>query len=231
MARMVRGIVILLWLCGLAVPRLVAAEAYAPQLAALQLQLAADPTNPTLLFKLGDLCFDEGAQDNHEAVKLAGKYFSKLLELDPKNARALALLGSTFTMKGRDALWPPTRMKLVREGIKKMDAAAALAPADPGVRFTRAFNNFHMPKFMDRESIVEADFEWLWAQLPSKPGALDAEMKQNIAFCQGTLLKRKGQNSDALAVWQQGIAFDPFSPIAQKIQEQMKKTKGHEKNK
>ena len=111
------------------------------------------------------------------------------------------------------------------------DAAATLAPDDPGVRFTRAFNNFHMPKFMDRESIVEADFEWLWAQLPSKPGALDAEMKQNIAFCQGTLLKRKGQNSDALTVWQQGIAFDPFSPIAQKIQEQMKKTKGHEKNK
>jgi tetratricopeptide (TPR) repeat protein len=228
MVVLIRGILILIWLSGMVVPRLCAAETYAQRLADLQTQLTADPTNQTLLFKLGDFCFDEGAKDNREAVKLAEKYFSRLMELNPNHARALAMLGSTFTMKGRDALWPPTRMKLVREGIKKMDAAAALAPDDPAVRFTRAFNNFHMPKFMEREAIVQADFEWLWAQLQSKPGAFDEAMKQNVARCQGTLLKRQGQNSDALAVWRQGIAFNPASPIAQEIQELVKKTKGHE---
>jgi tetratricopeptide (TPR) repeat protein len=197
-------------------------------LAALQAKLAADPTNTTLLFKLGDLCFDEGAKDNHEAVKLAEKYFSQILELNSTNARALALLGSTFTMKGRDSLWPPTRMKLVREGIKKMDAAVDLAPQDVAVRFTRAFNNFHMPKFMGREPFVEADFEWLWRQLAFQSDALDEEMKQNIAFCQGTILKRKGRNLEALAVWRQGIAFAPSSSIARQIDEQVKKTKEHE---
>jgi hypothetical protein len=225
---MIRGIVILTWVCGLIFSRSFAAETYVQQLSALQAQLAADPTNQALLFKLGDLCFDEGAKDNREAVKLAEKYLSQLMEVNPKNARALALLGSTFTMKGRDALWPPTRMKWVREGIKKMDAAAAMAPDDAWVRFTRAFNNFHMPKFMERESIVEADFDWLWAQLESNPEGIDGETRQNIAFCQGTLLKRKGQKADAQAVWQKGVAVDPHSSIAQKMQEQMKKNKGNE---
>ena len=118
---------------------------YAERLAALQTQLETNPTNKALLFQLGDLCFDEGGNDNHQAVLLAEQYFTRLLALDASDARAQAMLGSTFTMKGRDAIWPTTRLSLVREGNEKMDTAVIMAPNDPLVRFTRALTTFTCP--------------------------------------------------------------------------------------
>ena len=198
---------------------------YADRLEALQAQLETNPTNKTLLFQLGDLCFDEGGNGNHQAVLLAEQYFTRLLALDASDARAQAMLGSTFTMKGRDATWPTTRLSLVREGNEKMDTAVIMAPNDPLVRFTRAFNNFHMPRFMNRDKTVKADFAWLWQQVQTRPATLNEDMKLKIALCQGALLKRQHQNAAAIAVWQAGIAFNPESPEAKEMREQIAETK------
>jgi tetratricopeptide (TPR) repeat protein len=202
------------------------AEPYSQRLAALQSQLERDPTNKVLLFKLGDLCFDEGANDNRQAVKLADQYFAQLLRLDPTNALALAMWGSTFTMKGRDAFWPTTRLSLVKEGLKKMDAAVALAPDDFLVRFTRAVNNYHMPKIMGREEIVHADMAWLWERVLSKPASLEADVKQNVAFYQGMILNKQRRPEAAIEVWQKGIAFAPDSSRAGQMKEQLDKLHG-----
>ena len=83
-----------------------AAETFKQQLAELEAKLAAQPTNTTILFKLGDLCHDEGARDNAKAVELAEKYFKQLLAIEPTNALATALLGSALTMRARDSFWP-----------------------------------------------------------------------------------------------------------------------------
>jgi hypothetical protein len=198
---------------------------YEDRLGALQTQLETNPTNKSLLFQLGDLCFDEGGNGNHEAVLLAEQYFIRLLALDASDARAQAMLGSTFTMKGRDAIWPTTRLSLVRAGNEKMDTAVIMAPNDPLVRFTRAFNNFHMPRFMNREKTVKADFAWLWQQVQTRPATLNEDMKLKIALCQGALLKRQHQNAAAIAVWQAGIAFNPESPEAKEMREQIAETK------
>lgn len=198
-----------------------AAESYADRLAALQAELAANPTNTTVLFELGDLCHDEGVKDNRSAVKLAEQYFTKLQQLDPTNALARAMYGSTLTMKGRDAFWPPNRLKYVRDGIKEMDAAVAMAPNNVKVRFTRANNNFYMPKWLGREEIVERDFAWLWTQVQAKPAAVETPIKQQVALSQGIILKRHGQLSQAVQVWQQGLQFDPQSDIGKDIKQQL----------
>ena len=71
-----------------------AAETFTQQLAELEAKLAAEPTNTTILFKLGDLCHDEGARDNAKAVELAEKYFKQLLAIEPTNALAMACWGA-----------------------------------------------------------------------------------------------------------------------------------------
>src|SRR6476660_3183904 len=114
------------------------APSFSDRLAELQRQLSADPTNTNLLFKVGDLCYDEGAEGDAKAVELAEKYFKKLLELAPNQAMPMALLGSTTTMKARDVFWPNVRMRYAKEGIRIMDAAVKLAPENPDVRFVRA---------------------------------------------------------------------------------------------
>src|SRR5438132_14209614 len=104
-----------------------ARASFQEELAALQAQLKTDPTNTALLFKIGDFCHDEGARDNAKAAELAEKYFGLLLALDNKHAMGMALLGSTLTMRARDAFWPKTRPHYAKRGLKTLDEAVNLA--------------------------------------------------------------------------------------------------------
>jgi hypothetical protein len=204
-----------------------AGESYAQRLGRLQAELKNSPTNQNLLFKLGDLCHDEATNDNREATKLAEKYFLQLLALDPQNARARVLYGSTLTMKARDAFWPTTQMSYVNAGIKEMDAAVNLAPDDPVVRLARAVNNVHMPKFLGREEIVRADYAWLWEKVASQPDRFTAAERQTVSLHQGRFLWEQKKLADARKVWQQGIAQAPNSPLARDIQDRLRKAEAH----
>ena len=66
-----------------------AAENFADRLAALQSRLQSGPTNTLILFQLGDLCHDEGANNDAKAVILADGYFKRLLAIDPRSANLL----------------------------------------------------------------------------------------------------------------------------------------------
>ena len=130
----------------------------------MQSRLQSDPTNTLILFQLGDLCHDEGANNDAKAVILAEGFFTRLLAIDPNHAMARVMYGSVLTMKARDTLWPITQLNYVKAGNREMDAAVKLAPKDAQVRFARAVNNFHMPDIMGREEIVQEDLAWLWQQ-------------------------------------------------------------------
>ena len=199
-----------------------AAETFKQQLAELEAKLAAQPTNTTILFKLGDLCHDEGARDNAKAVELAEKYFKQLLAIEPTNALVTALLGSALTMRARDAFWPKTRLDYVKKGNKMMDAAVQLAPEDPDVRLVRAINNFYMPKFMERDEIAKTDFAWLWQRVETHPDGLKEDLKQNAALFYGGILKKQKRIKEAIEVWTKGIAFNPQSDLAREIRQQLK---------
>jgi tetratricopeptide (TPR) repeat protein len=199
-----------------------AEQIYSERLAELQGRLAQDSTNTALLFEIADLCYDEGAEGNAKAVELAESYFNRLLKLEPNHALGMALLGSTITMKGRDAFWPNVRLRHAKEGVRIMDAAVKLAPDDPRVRLVRAENNFHMPKFMDREDVVKADFEWLWQQAQKKPEALPTRFRQKVAYFYGLVLKKQKRTPEAIQVWQSGLQPDPNSERADQIRKQLK---------
>jgi len=198
-----------------------AAQSYSAQLADLQKQLSLNPTNKELLFKVGELCHDEGVHDNKKAVVLAEKYFLQLLAIDTNHARGRALYGSTLTMKARDTFWPPSRLSYVKSGIKEMDAAVKLAPLDPIVRFSRSVNNFHMPKWLEREEIVKTDLAWLWEQIEKKTDALPVDTKQEVARLHGLVLKKEKKDEQAREIWKKGLSMDPASEVAKDIQKEL----------
>lgn len=202
-----------------------AVETFKERLAHLQSQVDQQPTNVALLIQAGDLCHDEGVKDNKDAVKLAEKFLREALKHDPSNAPALALLGSTYTLKGRDAFWPGTQISLVKEGNRFMDAAVALATNDIMVRLTRAANNVHMPKFLGREEIARTDLAWLWEKVQAAPDNFPASVKQDIAANHGFALKKLKKLEDAIAVWEKGLAVDPNSKVAAEIKDHLKKAK------
>ncbi|HOX02051.1 MAG TPA: hypothetical protein P5555_09065 [Candidatus Paceibacterota bacterium] len=210
--------ILIVWLAWMLPGSGAAGSDFDAQLGDLQARLAGDPTNRALLFELGDLCHDEGALENAEAVRMAERYFRRLLDLESEHALGRALYGSVLTMRARDTTWPPTRLSLVKAGIREMDAAVARAPLDPRVRLVRADNNIHMPAFLDRKELVAADLAWLWRQAVEPAGVLSAPQRQRIALHHGSLLEKERRLADALAVWRRGISFDPASAAARQIQ-------------
>ena len=206
-----------------------AAETFSDRLAALQSRLQSDPTNTLILFQLGDLCHDEGANNDAKAVILADGYFKRLPAIDPNHAMARVLYGSVLTMKARDELWPLTQLNYVKAGNREMDAAVKLAPKDAQVRFARAVNNFHMPDIMDREGIVQEDLAWLWQQAQLADTSLKVGQKQTIALYYGQTLQKKNKLDEALQIWRAGLALAPKSQDAARLQEQLKKHKGRPK--
>ena len=198
---------------------------YSEMLAELQSLLEKNPTNTVLLLRIGDLCHDEGAKDNAKAAELADKYLKQLVTLDPTNAMGHALYGSALTMRARDTVWPLSRLSLAKAGNKEMDAAVALATNDIRVRFTRAINNIHMPKFMDRTEMAENDFAWLWQQVESDKTGQTTEMKQETAYFYGVILKRHKKNEEAAKVWKAGIEFAPESESARKMKKELDRIK------
>ena len=203
-----------------------AAETFADRLAALQSRLQSEPTNTLILFQLGDLCHDEGANNDKKAVILAEGYFKRLLAIDPNHAMARVMYGSVLTMKARDALWPLTQLNYVKAGNREMDTAVKLAPKDAQVRFTRAVNNFHMPDIMGREEIVQADLAWLWQQAQLADANLKVGQKQTIALYYGQTLQKKNKLDEALRIWRAGLALAPKSQDAARLKEQLNRYKG-----
>ena len=202
-----------------------AAETFADRLAALQSRLQSDPTNTLILFQLGDLCHDQGANNDEKAVILAEGYFKRLLAIDPNHAMARVRYGSVLTMKARDALWPITRLNYVKAGNREMDAAVKIAPNDAQVRFARAVNNFHMPDIMGREEIVQEDLAWLWQQAQQADTKLNVGQKQTIALYYGQTLQKKNRLDEALQIWRAGLALAPKSQDAAPLTRELKKHK------
>jgi tetratricopeptide (TPR) repeat protein len=202
-----------------------AGETFADRLAALQSRLTSEPTNTLILFQLGDLCHDKGANNDANAVILAEGYFKRLLAIDPNHAMARVMYGSVLTMKARDALWPLTQLNYVKAGNREMDTAVKMAPKDAQVRFARAVNNFHMPEIMGREELVQEDLAWLWQQAQLADTKLEAGQKQTIAVYYGQTLQKKNKLDEALQVWRAGLALAPKSQDAARLTEQLKKHK------
>jgi len=200
-----------------------AAETFADRLAALQNRLQSDPTNTLILFQLGDLCYHEGANKDAKAVILAEGYFKSLLAIEPNHAMARVRYGSILTMKARDTFAPLTRLKYVKAGNREMDAAVKIAPQDAQVRFARVVNNFHMPDVMGRDEIVQEDLAWLWQQAQLADTKLEVDQKQTIALYYGQTLHKKKKTTEALQIWQAGLALAPASQDAVPLKEQLKK--------
>lgn len=180
-------------------------------------QMKHEGTNVGSLYALGDVCHDAGAAGDKEAVVRAEAYLRQLLTLEPTNAMATALLGSIYTMKGRDAFWPTTQLRLVGEGNEMMDRAVSMAPEDVRTRLTRALNNAHMPEFLGRSELVVKDLSWLWGKWEKDPTLFTVNQRQELALHWGRRLKKQDRHGEARKVWETGKDFDPESKVAKEI--------------
>lgn len=192
------------------------------QSAELDAQLAANPTNAAVLLQLAKLHHNEATRGATDAVFHVGRaqaHLATLLAAQPKHAFGRALLGSTTVLTARDAFWPGTKLKRVREGLAQLDAALAEFPGDHDARFTRAVNNLYLPDLFERRSVVEADFGWLRERVDR--GEFDAEFRQHVFLYHGRALVRWKRPADAATAWNSGLAIDPQSKVAEELRREL----------
>lgn len=213
------------WITGLAlvwVSWIVArAETTAP-FADWERQLAANPTNRTALVQLAKAHHNEATRGGDDAPAHTAKardYLGRLLRLDPQHAFGRALLGSTTILTAREAFWPGTKLKRVREGLTVLDAALSEFPDDPDARFTRAVNNLFLPDLFERRKVVEADFQWL--QERADRGEFDREFRQYVFLYHGRAWARWVTPERAKDLWQRGLNIDPQSKVADELRREL----------
>jgi len=84
------------------------------------------------------------------ALRRAGRHAEPLL---------LAFDGSLEMLRGKYALWPPSKLEHVREGRRRLDRAVALAPGHLEVRVLRLMSGFHLPFFIRDDEQVATDLD------------------------------------------------------------------------
>jgi len=117
--------------------------------------------NPLLLdeaIRLHDVSVKEKCE---VSTNKACDILEKLLSLHPENTKAMAYLGSVYTLKGRDALLPWKKIKWVKEGITLLNKAVQRDPNNREIRLLRYNNYKSLPYFFQDEVYIKADEQFL----------------------------------------------------------------------
>jgi tetratricopeptide (TPR) repeat protein len=186
----------------------------------LEEKIQQKPNDVETLITLGKIYHDQGAGGNEEAVDKGFKYLDKVIELDPVNPVAHAYRGSLWTMRGRDAWFPFTKLKHVNKGIDELDKAADLAPDNIAVRITRGINSTQLPSMFKRLGTALKDFSFLLAD--SRFAYLDVQLQSTIYYWAGIVYKRDNQAGKAKEYLKKAISTAPESQIAKQAEKELK---------
>lgn len=191
-------------------------------LALLEARLEQEPTNTMVLIRTALEYHNQaafGGEGQTKLLKRSKNCLNALLELDPQNTFARTLLGSATVISAREPFWPGAKIRRVREGLALMDAALKENPDDADARFTRASNNLFLPDLFDRKSVVQSDFAWL--QERADRGDFAVDFRQYVYLYHGYAQKRWGQKERALQLWEQGLAVDPTTKVAEELRREL----------
>jgi hypothetical protein len=79
----------------------------------------------------------------------------------------IAYQGAVTTLRAKHALWPPTRLRHLRDGLAVMDSVVADHPSQAEVRYLRLMSCYYLPGILGRNGSVREDFAALAELLPT----------------------------------------------------------------
>jgi len=75
--------------------------------------------------------------------------------------------GALITLRAKHNLWPPTRLRHLREGLAILDESVAHEPAHAEVRYLRLLSCYYLPAILGRGDSVREDLAALAELLPA----------------------------------------------------------------
>lgn len=102
------------------------------------------------------------AVDNSAAVSRGSDLVTQLRTDAPAFAHnhaplILAYEGAFAMLEAKHGAWPPSRLRAVRAGLRRLDDAVAAAPDDVEIRYLRLVNTHYLPGFFGRRDSARQD--------------------------------------------------------------------------
>ncbi len=160
--------------------------------------------------------YHRALEGDAEAVDQAIDHFEKTLDAAPDNALVRAYLGSTYTLKARDAaVWNKGRW--VERGLDTLDEAVATAPGHPRVRLLRAATAYNLPRVVGRYDTAREDFAILLDAIAERPDTFAPELKREIYFHTGAFALKEGEDERALDLLEKAAAVEESDVMEEQI--------------
>lgn len=190
------------------------------RIAELQEKLKQNPNDESTLMELGRQYHDKAMGGDKGAVDKGFRCFDRALALDSANVVASVYRGSLWTLRARDAWWPPTKLNYLKQGSEEMDKAVELDPMNVMVRLIRGMNSLTLPGGLGKLSTALEDFILLLKH-PEFP-TQRRELKVLIYFYAGVAHRRADEYDKAKELFQKAISILPGSDYARRAQEELK---------
>jgi 15-cis-phytoene synthase len=171
--RATRTALVALLLAGATVPaaRVTAQEPkVGEQVADAVARATADPSDADARIDLVRAVFFAAVDDEravrrgHEAIAVVRRY------MPAAAARHEALLlgyeGAFTALEAKHGIWPHARLRAVRRGLARLDAAVAAAPHHLEIRYLRMVTSFHLPSLFGRSEAAREDLHVIEQLLP-----------------------------------------------------------------
>lgn len=162
--------------------------------AELEAQVAHNPHDPEIRYRLGIAYNDLAQRGDEEALEKAINIFEALLAENPHMLKAEAMLGSATVLKAK-YVSIFSKLKYAKQGFKTLDAVVDKAPENADIRLIRAINSSRVPGFLGRSNIAEEDFNWLLKTVKTNPNAFSSDMKRSIYFYAGEFALKSDDES------------------------------------
>lgn len=160
---------------------------------------------------------EQGVGGEEDAVIDCITLAEKLLKRNPQDQMVRVFLGSAYTLRSRDLMPGPEKLRTLKYGGQLMDEAVEAAREDPQVRLIRAINNSQLPRIFGRRSMALADFDWIVAWVEQNPLSLDTDEKQAMYYFAGLAFSANGDKKSGKELWKKGTALSPGSDLGQKM--------------
>ncbi|MCX7957318.1 MAG: hypothetical protein N2643_05475 [Endomicrobia bacterium] len=188
--------------------------------------LSTKPSDFYILKTLGILYHNLARLEEKNASHKAVDYLTKANELSHnEDAETLAYLGSSYTLKGRDAETSVLKMTYVNKGCNLIDKAVKLAPRNVAVRMVRVYNSLALPSIFKRLKFAEEDCLFLLNSYEKKQMELNKELLSETYFNLAEVYYRKNNITKAKYYWERSIETSANTPFASYSKERIEKLK------
>ena len=121
------------------------------------------------------------AIEDKKQIQPTIEMFERIAQQEPKYiGRTQVYIGALFTLKGKHAFFPHTKLKWAKRGLTIMDSGLKKNPDNIEALFIHGITCYHLPFFFRRSDDAQRNFKKIIKLMPQHIDAYDPNLIKNV---------------------------------------------------